>query len=325
MIPRLALGVATGLALALAGAADVTAQPADVNAARAHYKAAETAEREGRYAEAATEYGIAYDLTKDPILFFKIGVVNEKAGKCGVALTYFQRYLREGNPTAEFRRLTDEKIAACRAATGPGGATGGAGGGAAGGGDGGAGGTGGGNTGDGGTGGGTTGDGGGGVEPDFGGGADGGETGAGGELGAGGPSFVDGGTTWKRSAAWISTGATVGLLAVGAVLYMSAEGSEEDLEALIDFRDPSTGRPLPYREVASQYQDLVDEGERFDALATYAFVAAGVTAAAAVTFFILDGMDGGREKPVGFVGKAVPRVTPRLGRETAGVVLGWEF
>ncbi len=314
MKPRFALGVATGLALALAVPSSSHAQPSDVELAKQHYKAAMDAEAAGNYAAAALEYGIAYDIMKDPILFFKIGVANEKAGKCNVALTYFARYLKEGNPSDEYRRATEEKIAGCKATLGIS-----DGGGAAGGGSG---------T-DAGTGGGT------GTEPDFGGGdTGGGDTGTGdtgtgdtvggGALGTGGPAFTDdGGATWKRSAAWISTGATIGLVAVGAVLYMSAEGSEEDIEALIDFRDQQ-GRPLRYEEIQGQYADLVDEGERFDQLSTYAFIGAGVTAAAAVTFFILDAKAGGSEKPVGFVAKS-PRVAPRVGRESAGVVLGWEF
>jgi hypothetical protein len=314
MKPRFALGVATGLALALAAPTSSYAQDSELDTAKAHYKAAMDAEKAGNYAGAALEYGIAYDIMKDPILFFKIGVANEKAGKCNIALTYFARYLKEGNPTDEYKRLTEEKVAGCKATLGisDGGAkpTGGDGG-----------------TGD--TGGGA-------VEPDLGGGSGGGDTGAGGtgggelgaggDLGAGGPAFTDGGgTTWKRSAAWISTGATIGLLAVGTVLYMSGEGSEEDIEALIDFRDQQ-GRPVPFEEVEDQYNDLVDEGERFDKLATYAFISAGVGAAAAVTLFVLDAKSGGHEKPVGFVARRrTPRVAPRLGPETAGVVLGWEF
>lgn len=320
MKPRFALGVATGIALALAAPSLSVAQPQqpppDINAAKEHYKAAVEAEKAGNYAGAALEYGIAYDLTKDPLLFLKIGVAHEKAGKCNLALTYLQRYLKEGNPSEEYRRFADEHIAGCKATLGisDGGGAAGGGGGAGGG--------------DAGAGGGT------GVEPDLGGGAGGaggttgGDTGAGGagggELGGGGPSFTDdGGTSWKRSAAWISTGATIGLVAVGTVLYMSAEGSEEDIDALIDFRDQA-GRPLPYEEVQDQYTDLVDEGERFDKLATYAFIGAGVGAAAAVTFFILDAKAGGSEKPVGFVAHK-PRVAPRLGSESAGVVLGWSF
>ncbi|HUQ02911.1 MAG TPA: hypothetical protein VM261_10470 [Kofleriaceae bacterium] len=317
MKPRFALGVATGLALALAAPTSSFAQGDEVETAKAHYKAAMEAEKAGNYAGAALEYGIAYDIMKDPILFFKIGVANEKAGKCNIALTYFARYMKEGNPSDEYKRVTEEKVAGCKATLGIS--------------DGGGKPTGGGGTGDTGAGGGDTGAGGGdtgagGGDTGAGGGDTAGGGGAGGDLGGGGPAFTDGGgATWKRSAAWISTGATIGLLAVGTVLYMSGEGSEEDIDALIDFRDQQ-GRPVPFEEVQDQYNDLVDEGERFDKLATYAFIGAGVGAAAAVTLFVLDAKAGGHEKPVGFVAKRrTPHVAPRLGPETAGVVLGWEF
>jgi hypothetical protein len=306
MTPRIALGVAVGLALALASARDARAQQPDFKAAAEHYKAADAAMASGNYTGAALEYGIAYDITKDPILFFKIGTANEKAGKCGIALTYFQRYLKEGNPSDEYRRLTEEKIAGCKAAIGS--TDSGSGGG---------------------DGGGGSGDGV--LDPDS---LGGGDTGGGGDAGGGGgdavgdgaggglgPSFTDRGGSWKRSAAWISTGVTIGMLAVATVLYMSAEGSEEDLQALIDFRDQD-GNPVPFNEVQQQYDDLVDEGERFDRLSTYAFVAAGVGAATAITFFVLDARSGSqKERPVGFVGKLQPRVD----RHGAGVVMGWEF
>jgi hypothetical protein len=301
MTSRIALGVAVGLALALAWPGHASAQQPDFKAAAEHYKAADSLMAQGNYAGAALEYAIAYDITKDPILFFKIGTANEKAGKCNIALTYFQRYLKEGNPSDDYRRVTEEKIAGCKAAIGdtskpppdpvdppppdpdrvhpdepaiP-------------------------------------------DEPVVGGG-----DGMGGGLG---PSFTDKGGSWKRSAAWISTGVTIGMVAVATVLYMSAEGSEEDLQALIDFRDD--GQPISYEEVQVQYDDLVAEGERFDRLSTIAFAAAGVSAAAAITFFVLDARSGSaKERPVGFVGSlGGTRVQPRIDRHGAGVVMGWEF
>ncbi len=312
MTSRIALGVAVGLALALAWPDQASAQQPDFKAAAEHYKAADALMAQGNYAGAALEYAIAYDITKDPILFFKIGTANEKGGKCNVALTYFQRYLKEGNPSEEYRRVTEEKIAGCKAAIGDP------------------------------SGGGSkpppdpVGD----TPPDpdtVGGGGDSfpadGSTGgapppdgAGDGLGGGlGPSFTDKGGSWKRSAAWISTGVTIGMVAVATVLYMSAEGSEEDLQALIDFRDD--GQPIAYQEVQAQYDDLVAEGERFDRLSTIAFAAAGVSAAAAVTFFVLDARSGSaKERPVGFVGSlGGTRVQPRIDRHGAGVVMGWEF
>ncbi len=313
---RIASGIAIAFALATFGPHGVgsaTAQP-DFKAAALHYKSAEAAMATGDYRAAALEYGVAYDITKDPILFFKIGTANEKAGRCPIALTYFARYLKEGNPSEEYRRLAEERITACKATLGEG-------------------------SGGGGTtpppadppGGGAPDPGGAPRDPgdDPGGGGisePGGDTSEpAGELGAGGPSFTDTTPTWTRTSGWIATGATIGLLAVATVLYMSAEGSEEDLQALIDFRD-GNGQPVPFSDVRRQHDDLLAEGERFDRLATFAFAAAGVGAAAAVTFFILDVRSGGSERPGNVVGtRARSYLGPRVDRHGAGVVMGWEF
>src|SRR5258708_4771468 len=62
------------------------AQPSpDVNRAKDLYVSAEAAMTEARYADALRDYGAAYELTKDPVLFYKIGTANEKAGKCDTA------------------------------------------------------------------------------------------------------------------------------------------------------------------------------------------------------------------------------------------------
>jgi hypothetical protein len=139
-------------------------------------------------------------------------------------------------------------------------------------------------------------------------------------LGAGGPSFTDTPSTWKRSAGWIAVGTTIGLVAIGTVLALSAEGSEEDLAALTDFRTDQDGtlRPLRWDEVDDQYVDLVDEGERFDRMATITFTAAGITAAAAITFFVLDAVSDKGERG----GVAL---TPRVDRAGAGFSAGWSF
>jgi hypothetical protein len=71
--------------------------------------------KDGRFDDAARDYGASYELSKDPALFFKIGRANERAGKCEIALIYYARYLREGKPTEQFVTLTSERIAACRA------------------------------------------------------------------------------------------------------------------------------------------------------------------------------------------------------------------
>ena len=283
-------------ALVFGGAA--AAQPAgDFKAASAHYQAAEDAMARAAWTEAVREYTAAYEAGPDPILLFKLGTAQAKAGQCDAARATLDRYLAEANPTPEYRAMAEDRAATCVAGTAaaappaptgpppttPGGYGTTPGTGAAVGVD----------------------------DPDrlpgFGG-------------GPGGPSFTDTPSTWKRSAGWIATGTTIGLVAIATVLVLSAEGSEEDLGALIDFRtrDDGTERPLRWDEIDDQYTDLVSEGERFDRMGTIAFAAAGVTAAAAITFFVLDATTGHHERS----GVAA---RPRVDRDGAHVSVGWQF
>lgn len=107
----------------------------DYPRAAAVYAQAERELAAGKYDDAARDYGEAYDITKDPIVFYKIGLANEKAGRCDAAVAYYGRYLKEAKPSAQFVAQTQARIAACRAggAAGGGASTGsGAGSGAAG-------------------------------------------------------------------------------------------------------------------------------------------------------------------------------------------------
>ncbi len=108
-------------ALVVATSATAGAQPAnkpDLAEAAALYRAAEQAMAERRYDDAARDYGAAYEISKDAVLFFKIGSALDKGGKCSVAVTYYRRYLREGKPSAEHQRLTNERITACEKSDG---------------------------------------------------------------------------------------------------------------------------------------------------------------------------------------------------------------
>src|SRR5690348_6480580 len=88
---------------------------ADPDYARAAelYKLANQEMADGRYVEAARDYGAAYDITKDPILFFKIGSANEKAGRCDLALIYYGRYVKEAKPDPKYQQVVQERITAC--------------------------------------------------------------------------------------------------------------------------------------------------------------------------------------------------------------------
>src|SRR5687767_946046 len=90
------------------------AQPApDLARAKDLYVAAETAMTDGRYADAIRDYGATFDLTRDPILFYKIANAHEKAGKCDIALIYYGRYVKEARPSEPFLELTRERVRAC--------------------------------------------------------------------------------------------------------------------------------------------------------------------------------------------------------------------
>src|SRR5687768_14234086 len=105
--------VAARPAPALAQPADKADNKADMKEAAKHYKEAEAAMARGDYELAATSYAVAYEITRDAVLFYKIAIAKHKAGKCDAAVTYYRRYLKEGNPDAEFKRLTEERIVEC--------------------------------------------------------------------------------------------------------------------------------------------------------------------------------------------------------------------
>ncbi|HEY4179379.1 MAG TPA: hypothetical protein VGM90_21190 [Kofleriaceae bacterium] len=102
--------IALGFVLASwAGRAD--ADP-DVEAAKAHYAAGEAAMKTGDFDGAIREYGVTYELSGDPVLWFKLGSANERGGHCDTALIYYQRYAATG-PSKEFFALTADRIKAC--------------------------------------------------------------------------------------------------------------------------------------------------------------------------------------------------------------------
>ena len=122
--PRSARAVSAGAVVAAAWLAGAVVQPvshaqpgpaseSELDRAKDLYKSAEAAIADGRFDDAVRDYGAAYELSKDPALFFKIGRANERAGRCDVAVSYYARYLRDGNPTEQFAATTRERIVAC--------------------------------------------------------------------------------------------------------------------------------------------------------------------------------------------------------------------
>jgi hypothetical protein len=110
---RAALTMVLCMVLVGSAAAQGTGDKPDFSRAAELYKQAEAEMAAGRFAAAAEDYAVAYDITKDPVLFFKIASAYDKALRCDLALTYYRRYLREGKPNEEFSTLTTERIAAC--------------------------------------------------------------------------------------------------------------------------------------------------------------------------------------------------------------------
>lgn len=305
-----ALSLATALLVWLASTHPALAQPGpgidDIERAKKHYIDADAAMTAGDFKKAAAEYNAAYEITRDTVLFFKIGTAYAEAGDCEQARTFFGRYLAEGNPTDEFREMTNERMEQCQDSdTATGDATTGdtttgdtttTGDGAAGDAS----------TGDGATGDGTTGD------PDA------------GDIGdpMGGatppPSFADSRPTWQRNAAWISVGTSLAFATVGAILGLSAASHEEDIGNLINFRDPVTNQPAVYTGNARlQYEELVSEGESLSNWSRITLGVAGVAAVTAAVFFIVD--------PGPQADKKSAHIIPTVSPESVGVTAGWRF
>ncbi len=282
-----ALAAYAVLATATAALAQPSPGQPDFAAAKQHYQAAEDASAKGDHATAAREYGIAYEITKDPVLFYKIGQSYDRAGDCTSASVYYGRYLKEGNPSEEFKAKTEEALKACGQKPPPPSNT---------------------ETGDRRQ---ATGDRRQATAP-----ADQESVGA---VKAAPPSLVDEAPSWQRTAAWSSVGIAIALATTGAVLGLSAASREEDVDNLIEFRD-AEGQPATFTGATRErYNDLISEGDRLESLAVVAFAASGAAAAAAALFFVLDA----RAEHDAEDGRAAVRAT--AGPDGVGVTWGGRF
>ena len=246
------------------------AQPApDLARAKDLYLAAEQAMVDGRYTDAIRDYGATFDLTRDPILFYKIASAHEKAGKCDVALIYYGRYVKEARPGEQYLELTRERVRACGGderlvvGTRP-------------------------------------------VEPvpvpDPGpgtadGSATGSVTGSATPVGDGsaaasaapnpapaaGSASVAGTMSRRDRGAWLLVASSIGFVTVGAVLAYSANSAESDITDLyVGF----TGMPSSFdAKTQGTYDDLVAEGRRYEKLSWLSFGLAGATAIGAIVLF----------------------------------------
>lgn len=264
----------------------------DYKAARQHYMDATAAEKNGDYTTAAAGYAAAYDITKDPVLFYKIAHAYEKSGDNDAALVYYRRYVNEAKDAKDRDQVTShiKELEGGDAIVPP-------------------------PDGDGDV-----------IPPD----GDGDliappPDGDGQPDGDQPPAFMDEPARWQRTAAWVSVGVAAVLLTSGAVLGESALSRQEDIARLTDYRN-TDGTPTTYANtVKSDYEDAADEGTTFEKYAIISFAGAGVAALAAGVFFYLDvSRPKGPERTTWIH----PYVTPGTNQAhdmTAGVVAGWEF
>lgn len=138
----------------------------------------------------------------------------------------------------------------------------------------------------------------------------------------------------RRSAAWVAVGVAAAFATTSAVLALSAESREADIEYLIDLRSAGAGTPSRFsRPVRERYDELVREGEELSFYSWVTMGLAGVAALSAVTLFVLDDPGSARsERPGAHDHSADPgaasaraRVSPMLLPGGAGVTLDWEL
>ena len=260
------------------------AQPApDLAHAKDLYKSAEAAIKDGRFLDAARDYGGAYEITRDPVLFFKIGSANERAGKCDLALIYYGRYLREARPAEAFAAITRERIVACGGDPNVDRANG---------------------------------SGSGSAEPvvtDPGSGS--------GSAAVVGPGSDVGSAAGSGSAekpihvgagnrgAWILVASSIALVTVGGVLAYAASSAESDVDDLyVGFG----GQPPAFdARTQKKYEELISEGNRYEKLSWVTFGLAGASAIGAAILFY---RHAGESKV-----SVAPAVTPTSGSVSATI------
>jgi hypothetical protein len=249
-----------------ATAIPLRADPVDVGRAKQLYDEANDAMAAGKFDDAAAYFEAAYKITGDPVLFFKIGGADEKAGKCDAAVGFYKRYIAEANPEPQFVQLTNERIAACAQGsatateTGSGSATASASASASG------------------SGSGSGSDAGSGSDSDAG-------SGSGSDAGSGGAdAVITAGTIRHDDIPWLFVGGALAFVTLGAVLAYSASSTESDVRDLYQGVD---NQPVVYNATTQQrYQSLVSEGRRYEYLSWTSFgIGAALGVAAGVLFY----------------------------------------
>ncbi len=272
------------------------AQPApDLDRARALYVSAEQALAEARIEDALRDYKASYEVSRDPALFYKIGVAYQKGNVCRFAASYFAAYLKYGKPSPDFFALTRERIRTCgfdpdalppdledpTAGAGAGSAVGSAG----------------------------T------VVTGAGSGSGSGSSTSSGSAtevvgdGSGSASPAPKPARANHRTAWILVGGAIAAATVGAILAYSANAAESDVD---DLYVGLGGVPPTFNDATrARFDDLVAEGKRYQTLSLVSFGAAAVLGGLAAWRFVVD------EKPV--------QITPTATTTGAGVTASFRF
>jgi hypothetical protein len=87
--------------------------PRDVAAGR-HYESGQKLHNDGLFQEAIAEYQEAYRIKPHPNVLYNIGQAYERLLKYGDAVDWFERYLREGGPTAPYRVVVQNRLRVLR-------------------------------------------------------------------------------------------------------------------------------------------------------------------------------------------------------------------
>lgn len=283
------------LALALAlSTGTARAQSPDAAAAKEHFVQAEAAMQQGDFSTAAALYELAAEESGDASFLLKAGDAREKAGDCDGAITVYTKYIDKGTADESLKASTRERVQQCEAKLASAAAAA--------------------------------------AKDEF-----AAATPEPAELKPAPapappaepaattlpsetpPAFSDAKRSWHHSAAWMSVGLSVAFATTSAVLAISASTREQDLNDLIDYRDPSGAAPTFDGNIRRRYEELVDEGERIELYARLALIGAGLTAAAAVTFFIIDPSSGASGET------AAAQVAPMVSPNSLGVSAGFRF
>jgi hypothetical protein len=232
----------------------IRAQPADIDRAKDLYTSGRKAMDEKRYADAVRDFGAAYDVSKDPALFYWIANANAQSGHCDIALIYYGRYVKEGHPAEAVLPTVKERITACGGDPTIVGATG-------------------------------SGSGSDNVVVEPVGSGSGSAVPVGSGSGSGSDLAPPPPLKARHQGPWLMVGGSIALVTIGAVLAYSANASENDIS---DLYVGLEGTPPEFdARTKKRYDDLIAEGKRYETLSRVSFgLAAGLGIGAAVWFYV---------------------------------------